>query len=371
MNFEGLLKYPPFALPEREKEKVLKKAVALSFRHHYLNCEPYRRLCQKRGFTKFSPEMDYKEIPFLPVEIFKRMNLLSVPESRIVQEIWSSGTHSQRPSKIYLDNITKMRQVRTLLWLLANFLGTKRLPFVILNDESEEQSGPLKAQDAAFRGFLIAASKRFYCSRKNTLGQMILNKEKLFSILKRLEKSKEPFVILGYTFALYDLVKDRDTFGDFSFSLPNVKILHFGGWKKLENQKVTKEEFINEVAQAFGVGAEQILDTYGFTEQLGVVYLDCPDGLKRCPLVSQVIVRDIRTLEVVPDGKEGLLEFITPLPYSYPGVAVLLDDIGRIVTRDQCRCKRHGAAFEVLGRAKDSELRGCGDIAAELERSIY
>jgi phenylacetate-coenzyme A ligase PaaK-like adenylate-forming protein len=110
--------------------------------------------------------------------------------------------------------------------------------------------------------------------------------------------------------------------------------------------------------------AGSIVDIYGFTEQLGVIYADDSQGVKRAPTYAEVLVRDPRTLEVVPDGAVGLLEFICPLPHSYPGIAVLLDDMGRIISRDG----EQGTGFEVLGRAEQAEARGCGDT---LPRQVY
>ena len=98
-----------------------------------------------------------------------------------------------------------------------------------------------------------------------------------------------------------------------------------------------------------------IVDIYGFTEQLGVIYPDDARGVKRVPTYSEVLVRDPRSLAVVPNGEVGLLEFVCPLPHSYPGVAVLLDDMGRIVSREG------DTAFEIVGRAEKAEARGCGD----------
>ena len=83
--------------------------------------------------------------------------------------------------------------------------------------------------------------------------------------------------------------------------------------------------------------------------------------MKRTPTYAEVLVRDPRTLEIVPDGAVGLLEFVCPLPHSYPGVAVLLDDMGRIVSRDPGGDGWQGTGFEIVGRAERAEMRGCGD----------
>jgi hypothetical protein len=71
-------------------------------------------------------------------------------------------------------------------------------------------------------------------------------------------------------------------------------------------------------------------------------------------------------LEIVPDGTVGLLEFVCPLPQSYPGIAVLLDDMGRIVARDADSDGWQGTGFEIVGRAERAETRGCGDTMPDL-----
>jgi len=96
-----------------------------------------------------------------------------------------------------------------------------------------------------------------------------------------------------------------------------------------------------------------------------VIYADNGRGVRLAPVYAEVIVRDPVTLAPVPDGEPGLLEFVTPLPHSYPGIALLVDDIGRIASRDQGEDGRYGTRFEVLGRAKDAEIRGCGDTLPE------
>jgi hypothetical protein len=80
------------------------------------------------------------------------------------------------------------------------------------------------------------------------------------------------------------------------------------------------------------------------------------------------LVRNPRTLEVVPDGAVGLLEFICPLPHSYPGIAVLLDDMGRILACGSAKDSTAQTSFEVVGRAERAEARGCGDT---LPKQVY
>ena len=172
--------------------------------------------------------------------------------------------------------------------------------------------------------------------------------------------------IFGFTFVLYHFVVRQLKARGVSFKLPkNSKIAHIGGWKKLEAQKVTKEEFVTDVSEVFGVPDENIFDFYGFTEQMGLLYVNSGSGTKTVPLYSEIIIRDYQSLEPVKDGDEGLIQILTPLPHSYPGISVLTEDVGRIIGRGKDAQGRNGTQFEVLGRATKAEARGCGDVMAE------
>ena len=83
------------------------------------------------------------------------------------------------------------------------------------------------------------------------------------------------------------------------------------------------------------------------------------------PAWAELLVRDPVSLEVVPEGQEGVLQFISPIQTSYPGHSVLTEDVGVLLGVDDCPCGRKGSYFKVIGRAKQAEVRGCGDIMAE------
>ena len=128
--------------------------------------------------------------------------------------------------------------------------------------------------------------------------------------------------------------------------------MHIGGWKKLESQKVSKQTFNEMVSKSFGLQSSDVIDAYGFTEQMGVNYLSSGVNEKVAPNFSRVLVRDPTTLKILPVGSEGLLQFISPLPVSYPGISVLTDDLG-VVTDDFGEIEgRHGTIFRITGRAK-------------------
>jgi hypothetical protein len=215
------------------------------------------------------------------------------------------------------------------------------------------------------RGYLMMASETHYVLESRE-GKLELDADKLARVLEDLSARSMPACLIGYTYVLYQHVVAPLLRAGRRLRLPpGSMVLHFGGWKRLERQAVDRAQLNAEVAQVFANAEPCIRDVYGFTEQLGVIYPDDGHGVRLAPVYAEVIARDPVTLEPLPEGMPGLLEFITPLPQSYPGIALLIDDMGRIVSRDCGDGGRYGTRFEVLGRARGAEIRGCGDTLPE------
>ena len=61
-------------------------------------------------------------------------------------------------------------------------------------------------------------------------------------------------------------------------------------------------------------------------------------------------------------NKKGLIQLKSLIPHSYPGHNILTDDIGVILGEDDCSCGKKGKYFKIIGRLKNSELRGCSNV---------
>lgn len=72
-------------------------------------------------------------MPFIPVRLFKEYDLQSVEPTQITKTMTSSGTTGQKVSKIFLDQETASNQSRVLWKIISNFIGTKRLPLLIID----------------------------------------------------------------------------------------------------------------------------------------------------------------------------------------------------------------------------------------------
>ena len=171
-----------------------------------------------------------------------------------------------------------------------------------------------------------------------------------------------PFVAYGFTYLLYQAHEQlRDSTMTVS-AHPDSVFLHSGGWKKLTALAVDKRAFNVAVARPWGLPPANVIDFYGAVEQVGVPYPDCAQGLKHVPDWADVIIRRPDSLDPALPGETGLLQLMNCLPLSAPNHSVLTEDLGRIVVEDGCPCGRRGKAFEFMGRAPRSEVRGCSDV---------
>ncbi len=359
---DKLVKEKAFGYDEAERKALFDPALKEELCFHFDNNEMYRKFCDNKGFDPHNYSGDINEIPPVQVSVFKELGskLISVPKENIKLTLQSSAT-SGIPSSIPVDSITSKRQARTMIKVVSDFIGNERKPFLIMDvDPSSGFRQILGARYAAVSGYLNFASEARYFLKVNEHNQYFFDIEGIEEYIKQL--NNHSCVVFGFTYILYSEVLRPLKEAGKAYRLPKEsKIIHIGGWKKLESEKVSKEEFNQLAKDVFGIETEDVIDIYGFTEQMGLNYPDCPCGCKHTPMFSQVIVRDVVTKKPLGPGEEGLLEFVTPIPHSYPGNAVLTDDIG-IIEEGDCEYRRGGTRFKVIGRLKKAEIRGCGDI---------
>jgi len=360
---EDLLKEHPFQGVNNKKGKdgIFQKSLIEELCFHYDNNELFHSFCDNKKFNPYEFDGDLSSIPPVQVSVFKELgkNLASVPKDEIKLTLQSSAT-SGVPSSIPVDAVTSKRQAKAMIKVIGDYIGNERRPFLVMDvDPMSGFREILGARYAAVSGYLNFASKVGYFLKVSERGTYYFD---IDGIREYIRTINEPMVVFGFTYILYsEVVRPLHEQG-ITFKLPEgSKVIHIGGWKKLESEKIGKDTFNELTSGLFGIQSVDIIDIYGFTEQMGLNYPDCPCGCKHTSLYSDVIVRNVITKEVLPAGEEGLLEFVTPVPHSYPGNVVLTDDIGELVD-GECPYGRGGKRFRVLGRLKKAEIRGCGDI---------
>lgn len=359
MIMDDILQIPPYSLDHGEKERLLTERLVNLTEYHRQNCPEYAAMLDAMGYEPDGVR-SYRDLPFLPVRLFKDLSLKSVPEQDIVKTMTSSGTSGQAVSKIYLDRNTSANQQKTMVKIVSDFTGSARMPMVILDCPSVVKDRRMfSARGAGILGFSIFGAKRIYALNDD----MQLDVEGLMDFLEKY-KGKD-ILLFGFTFMVWqhfykELVRLKSE--GISFDLSKGILIHGGGWKKLISEAVSPEEFHMRLKDVCDLN--RIHDYYGMVEQTGCIYMQCECGHLHASIFSDVIVRRPLDFTECEINEQGIIQVVSVLPESYPGHSLLTEDEGVLLGEDDCPCGRKGKYFKVLGRLKDAEIRGCSDTYA-------
>ncbi len=338
--------------PEREA-RLLPELIELT-EHHRARSPEYGRLLSALDHRPGRAYGALADLPWLPVRLFKHHELRSIPEDEVFKVLTSSGTTGD-VSRIYLDREAAGVQQKMLSATMRTVIGGQRLPMLLVDTVS-----------------LFKNRRSFSARGAGVLGMMNFGRDHVFVLDEQdqpdldavkaflAKHGDQPFLIFGFTFMawlyLYELARDN------GLDLSNGILIHSGGWKKLADRAVDNAEFRRRFSE--DTGLRRIHNFYGMVEQIGLTFLEGPDGGGLyCPDFSDVIVRDPRTWEEVPVGTPGVVEVISTLPRSYPGHILLTEDLGVIHGIDDGAWP--GKRFAILGRLPKAEARGCSDTFTE------
>ena len=352
-GLSSILKYAPFQFNKIKKEKFFKNFQKKLTNYHFKKCNRYSKVL---NLLKYKKNSKYKifELPFLPVGLFKKYNLFSVAKEDIVRTMTSSGTSGNETSKIYLDKENSKMQIKVLTKIINSFIGHKRLPLLIIDSKNTAKNNKIfSARSAAIHGFSIFGSNITYALNDD----MSLN---IKEINKFCEKYKETnCLIFGFTFIIWKYFHRNLLKINRKYNFKNGIILHGGGWKKMQDEKVSNNDFKKYLKK--NIGVKNIFNYYGMVEQAGSIFIECREGFLHCSIYSDIIIRDKKFMKC-KFNEYGIIQLLSLLPTSYPGHNVLSEDVGKIVGEDDCKCGRLGKYFIVKGRVKNSEIRGCSDV---------
>lgn len=359
MTFEEIISIPPYSLGQEEKKNLLTKRILQLTDYHREHCSAYGNILKAVHFQK-DAVTDYRDIPFLPVRLFKELELKSVSDEDVVKVMTSSGTTGQAVSKIYLDRATSSNQQKAMVKIVSDFAGSSRMPMILIDCPSVVKNRAMfSARGAGILGFSVFGSKKIYALDDD----MRLNVERVGEFLE-IHKGKK-ILLFGFTFMIWqhfykELLKLKAE--GITFDLSQGILIHGGGWKKLQSEAVSGQEFHDRIKDVCSL--DSMHDYYGMVEQTGCIYMQCECGYLHASIFSDVITRrpiDFKPCEI---GEPGILQVVSTIPESYPGHSLLTEDEGVIEGIDDCPCGRKGKYFRVIGRLKNAEIRGCSDTYA-------
>lgn len=359
MEFLDFLEKEPYSLNDAEKKKLLSSRIYQLTKLHMERCEAYKKMMD---FIDFQPHelLSYEEYPYLPVRLFKEMNLSSISDDDVFKIMTSSGTTGQAVSRIYLDKITAANQQKAMVKIVSSFTGAARMPMLIIDCPSVVKNRNLfSARGAGILGFSMFGTEKVYAL--NDEMELDVDGVKLF-----LEKHKgEKILLFGFTYMIwqhfYKQLVELKSKG-IELDLSKGILIHGGGWKKLTSEAVSQEEFKERLYSVCQI--ESVHDYYGMVEQTGCIYMQCECGHLHTSIFSDVIVRNPRDFSVCRNGETGIIQVVSSIPESYPGHSLLTEDEGVVLGVDNCPCGRKGKFFKIHGRLRNAEIRGCSDTYA-------
>ncbi len=309
-------------------EADFKKVTFEVFAHQFKNNRVYRSFCDLL-YIHPSDVKTIEEIPFLPIEFFKKRKVLSSLEE--IEEVFSSsGTTGATTSKHFVTNINYYKESYlkgfqhfygdvneyTILALLPNYLERKGSSLIFMVDDLIRKSNNLDSG--------------FYLNNLDELAKKLIE----------LNESNKKVLLIGVSFALLDLVEK------YQFNLSNAIVMETGGMKGRRKELIRNE--LHSILQE-GFGVNKIHSEYGMTELLSQAYSK-GNGVFETPPWLKILIRDTEdALTILPKNKNGGINIIDLANYNSCSF-IATQDLGKVFENN---------TFEVIGRFDNSDIRGC------------
>lgn len=346
----------PFS-PPSGYEEIFQEAVLQLAKHHYDTIPRYKKFLAN---NEVDWNKSFLDLPGLPVRAFKSEKFESQHEE-VGFRLSSSGTTGAKSSVWVTADASRLQKVAAHN-VLKSFLGDERRPVLVFDADPKTHSKQ-SARSAAILGYGRYADTVTYLMEY--AGDELRLKRNWRKMLTSQENQSRPALVVGFTYILYETLKEFQNKSGVALPAGSL-LIHIGGWKKLESQRVTSSSFKSALSSTLGLPMTNIRDIYGFTELMGANFVECEEGYKHVPSFVFVRALSMETLSPLSPGNFGVLQFFSPLALSHPGCSLITDDTGTVIGTDKpCECGRQGQRIIVSGRREKAETRGCGDILGE------
>lgn len=311
---------------------------------------------------------DLLAMPPVHANFFKAHEIRSILPSEVTAHLTSSGTSGQT-SQMFFDAFT-LGGARAMVDRIMQERGfpSDSAANYLLN--AYEPYDGFKVGTSNTNQFLMSyapAAQQFWALRHIGQGQHEFDAFGAVNALRDWASGDVPVRILGFPAFLYFTLERMQNMGMNPLRLPPGSWVVFGGgWKGHADQAISREDLAARIESQLGIQRANILETFGSVEH-SIPYVGCRHQHLHQPTWSRVVVRDVKTLQPVPDGTPGFLSFMSPYITSAPAHSIIMGDMAIRHPAGSCDCPAHATPwFEVLGRAGVSTNRSCAAAAAEL-----
>ena len=343
------------------------RAVRENCRYQYEHNAGYRAILDGKGFH---PDMlkeysDIANLPFLPTLVFKHHVMYSMPSWRMLVKATSSGTGGQFSQIGFscgdlwngLHMVLKVVNDRKLFSLCpCNYVVFGYKP---------HKSNHTAVTKTAFGATLFTPQLHRTYALSFTDGKYVPDLEGVIRAILKYARSRFPLRFMGFPSYTYFTMRMLDERGIYLRLPKGSKIMLGGGWKQFYREAVDKEEFYALAKKVFSLDDSEIVEFYGAVEH-PILYCDCPRHHFHVPAYSRVIIRDVNTLNPVPNGQIGLVNLISPMVKATPILSVMTDDLGVLHDGASCGCGIPSPYLEIIGRVGLKDIKTCAAGAADI-----
>ncbi|MDB5086791.1 MAG: acyl transferase [Mucilaginibacter sp.] len=303
------------------------------FRHQAENCRVYHDFISGLNIDPVAVQ-NIQQIPFLPVEFFKSLPVVSSNANAEVT-FTSSGTTGM---------ITSRHLVTDVSWYVESFRAAFKLFYGDIEDYTILALLPAYLEREG-SSLIYMADDLIKQSKNPDSGFYLYNHDELFHQLKKQQDTQKPTILIGVTFALLDFVESH------AISFLQLIVMETGGMKGRRKEMI-REELHKQLCDGFGV--KTIHSEYGMTELLSQAYSK-GEGIFNCPPWMKIITRDPNDpLALLQNNKAGGINIID-LANINSCSFIATQDLGKVYPDN---------SFEVLGRFDNSDIRGCNLLIA-------
>ncbi len=315
------------------------------FAYQFENNAPFQKFARARGKTPRTVK-SWTDIPAVPINAFKTMDLTCTPIAEAEAVFMTSGTtlgsvrgKSYHPVLDVYD-ASMRRNFRD------RFMGGRdrmRMDILFPSPALMPNSSLAHYLNLAAKDFGLHGSGHLVCARG-------IEFSRLYENLAEAERTGAPYALLGASFSLVHVLDEMARIGHRVQLPPGSRILDTGGFKG-QSRELEPDEFYDGLAEAFGVPRSHCINMYGMTELSSQFYdhgnAACP-SVKSGPHWLRARVVNPLTGASVPDGETGVLAH-TDLAHFNICTTILTEDAGIAVD----------GGFQLLGRAAGNAAQGC------------
>ena len=333
-----------------KSEADFQAACLETFFYQYENVEVYRKFVDFLG-KKPSEIKEIKDIPFLPIEMFKNHLVLdkvfgSAKTDKPLSYFQSSGTTQiQTRSKHYIADFNLYEE--SIYKSFEQFIG-KPEDYIFLgllpNYSENPHSSLIYMVD-----FLMKKSA------KPENGYFLYNHQELFELLQKLGQENKKVILFGVSFALLDFLESHNDFT--ALQINDFTVIETGGMKG-RKEEMTKDELLKILQKGFGT--DKIFSEYSMTELLSQAY-SLGENIYETPNWMRVLIRNTEDpFSYMEAGRTGAINIID-LANRHSCSFIATQDLGKIVNDFEILhyAQNDKHAFQVLGRIDHSDIRGC------------